>query len=692
MFLNRQDMQGAPPPSPPPGWRRLLRHVPHVLGLGLMVAAIIVVQHEVRDLHWDDIRAALRTIPTSTLALGVGCTVLSYFILSFYDCLAVVQVGRRLPFRRTAFAAFCSYVLSHNLGFAAISGAAVRFRLYGNWGLCTFDIAQIIAFCSATYLLGAGTLVGAVLVLEPDAVPVIGAHLPRLLLSGIGLLMWAGVGAYILLGLRLTHVRVCRHTVVLPRPAMALAQTLVATAEVAATAGIAYIFLPSGVGLGYGVFLAIYIASYTAGLVASVPGGLGVFDGAMMLALGPYLPPSQIISTILIFRLFYYIIPLFLAGLMFAGHELFLRGDAALTRKTVPRAPRRGPRDIRPSHVIRESEADFSVVVATGAVSICGALLIALTILDPASWSNAGGLHHMVGVAGDYLLSLIGVALIGLAIGLSQRVTLAWKVTLGLLIGASALTLLRGASLAVPGILAMVAILIAPFRSSYYRHARILSEPLAFRTFLSLVLLIGCVLVLVCSGPRDEVGGSWWEVMLFTSAHGVAQWTMGLAVVLGLIMIGRLVRPGQIAVLPWNAEGRALYHALDHALDDPAPMAPSGLIPGESGMALLPFLRTDAYLIGLGDPAGAWDDCASAIWWLRDLAVQEGRQPAFWRVGASMLDVYNDLGLTSWPVSDMDMARTDDGDDVFLCCVPQSVAGVRAAMRTLAPPAPADGA
>ncbi|GBQ30793.1 transporter [Gluconacetobacter sacchari DSM 12717] len=662
-----------------PRWRRLLRHLPHLVGLCLMIGAIVVVQHEVRDLHWDDIRAALGTIPAATLVMGIGCTVLSYFILSFYDCLAVVQVGRRLSYRRAAFASFCSYVLSHNLGFAAISGAAVRFRLYGNWGLGPFDIAQIIAFCSATYLLGAGALIGAVLVLEPSAVPVVGARLPHLVLSGIGLLLWAAVGVYILLGLWLTQIRVCRWTVVLPRPGMAFAQMLVAAAEVAATAGIAYIFLPSGIGLGYGVFLAIYIASYTAGLVASVPGGLGVFDGAMMLALGAYLPPSQIVSTILVFRLFYYIIPLFMAGLMFAGHELFLRGDAALARKAAPQAPRRGPREVRPSHVIRESEADFSVVVATGAVSICGALLIALTILDPASWSNAGGLHHLVGVAGDYLLSLIGVVLIGLAVGLSQRVTLAWKLTLGLLVGAAALTMLRGASLAVPGILGLVAVLIAPFRGSYYRHARILSEPLAFRTGLSLLLLIGCVLVLACSGPRDEVGGSWWEVMLFTASHGVGQWTMGLAVVLGAVMIGRLVRPGGVAVRPWDSAGAAEYRALDHAMDDLGPVVPAGMIPGESGLALLPFLRTETFLIGLGDPAGSWDDCASAIWWLRDLAVQEHRQPAFWRVGASMLDVYNDLGLTSWPLTEA------DGEELYLCCLPQSVPHVAAIMESAGP-------
>ncbi|MDT8871078.1 hypothetical protein RAA17_08245 [Komagataeibacter rhaeticus] len=61
-----------------------------------------------------------------------------------------------------------------------------------------------------------------------------------------------------------------------------------------------------------------------------------------------------------------------MAGIMFAAHELFLRGDAALARKAGARSPLRGPRTGRASQVIRESEADFSVAVATGAVSLCG--------------------------------------------------------------------------------------------------------------------------------------------------------------------------------------------------------------------------------------------------------------------------------------------------------------------------------
>ncbi|GAB6968019.1 hypothetical protein JCM25156A_20560 [Komagataeibacter kakiaceti JCM 25156] len=661
----------------------MLRHLPHILGLLLLVAAIVVVQREVRHLHWHDISQALAAIPAATLWAGAGFTLLSYLVLSFYDWLAVRQVGCPLSFRRTAFAAFCSYVLSHNLGFSAISGAAVRFRLYGNWGLRPFQVAQIIAFCSATYLLGAAVLIGSVLVLEPGTVPFIGQKLPIVLMRLVGVVMWGGVIAYVVMGRYVNEITVWRWRITVPSSAMAVMQTTVAALEVAVTAAIAYTFLPPAQGLDYGTFLAIYIASYTAGLVASVPGGLGVFDGTMMLALSAYLPATRIVTAILVFRLFYYIVPLFVAGIMFASHELFLRGDAALSRKVGARRPLRGPRTDRPSQVIRESEADFSVAVATGAVSLCGALLLALTLLDPEGWLNAGRLQPVFVMMGDYLLSLIGVVLIGLGIGLSQRVTLAWKATIALLSVACGLTLLRGSPLVVPGLLMLVCILVAPFRGSYYRHARILSEPLSFQTIVSIVLLIGSIVILMLAGPHDSVGGSWWEIMLFASRPGITQWTLGLAVMLGLTMIVRLVRPGRIHVLPWDATTQAQYCALDHALEGvgQGTPEPSGLIQGARREALLPFVRIGPYLVGLGDPAGAADDCTSAIWWLRDLAVQEGRRPVFWRVGTSLLPVYNELGLTSWPLT----AEEDAASPYFLCAAAKDLARVRPLMRNAFP-------
>ena len=469
---------------------------------------------------------------------------------------------------------------------------------------------------------------------------------------------------------------------------MAVAQVAVAALEVAATAAIAYALLPHGIRLGFPAFLAIYIAAYSAGLAAGVPGGLGVFDGALVLGLSPFLPAAQAIGVIVVFRLFYYIVPLFLAGLLFAGHELVLRGDVLL-------AHRRGldrPVRVRPSVVIRESEADFAVTVAVGAVMLCGAMLLAIGLIDdtpdlrfalpPAvgpfggegAGGGGGGLARFLLAAGDYIPSLLGATLMGLAIGLSRRVTLAWGATLGLLCLAAALTALRGPSLAVPGVLILSALVIAPFRSSYYRHARLLSEPLAPSTVVPLLLLLGCVLFLAHLEPElgrlDDTG---WPALVL-AATGLTDRTrasVALSVLVGLLAIARLILPGRICPLPWSEATRARCRALGRILpeengpgnglgDSPVPGDPDGVMLGETGRAMLPFRRIGRLLAGLGDPAGPVSDQVSTIWRLRDLAVQEGREPIFWRVGPTLLDVYADLGLEAWPLEGTPRS--------YLCC------------------------
>ncbi len=678
-----------------PAWQRLLRRLPPLLGLLLLGAAVYVVQKEFRHLSLLAVRDDMLRIPRRSLLAAAGFTLLSYTVVSFYDRLATIHVGRRMSFGRTAFAAFCAYVLSHNLGFATISGAAVRFRLYGNWGLRPLEITRIIAFCSVTYVLGAGALVGGVLLLEPRALSMLSARVPHWALTAVGLAAWSLVAAYLVLSARLPALRLrlgpWQASLPLPGLRMATGQVLVAALDVSTTAAIAYALLP-GVGLGYPAFLAIYIASYSAGLLSTVPGGLGVFDAAMILGLSPFLPSAAAVGVILVFRLFYYIVPLFIAGLLFAGHELLLRGDTLLARR---QGPARASR-LRPSGVIRDSEADFAVTVAVGAVMLCGAMLLGLGLVEPASdlafalpppgilFGVDNGFALIVEAAGDYVPSLLGAALVGLAIGLSQRVTLAWGATLALLCAAAALTALRGLPLPVPGVLILVALLVAPFRSSYYRHARLLSEPLSPNTMVPLLLLLACLVTLGRTGPdvTAMADNGWLELVLGRGMTARTRLSVGLSVLVGLLAIARLILPGRVAPLPWTGETETAYLALTPSgaeLPPASPGRPDGLMTGETGRALLPFRRLNRLLIGLGDPAGHRSDQVSAIWRLRDLAVQEGREPIFWRVGSALLDVYADLGLEAWPL--------DERASAFLCCPAQRVEALLALLTGSRSPA-----
>src|SRR5579872_5507834 len=179
--------------------RTCLRQLPALLGVALLIGAIYVVQKEFRHLRLHDIGIALKDIPARALAIGFLWTILSYGVLTIYDRLGTIYAGHKVSYGRVAFASFCAYALSHNLGFAAVSGAAVRYRLYAHWGLTPLQIGKTVAFCSLTFGLGGMVLGGAILFGEPRAVPFFGQHLPRGVLYGVGGLLWAIVIAYVTL-------------------------------------------------------------------------------------------------------------------------------------------------------------------------------------------------------------------------------------------------------------------------------------------------------------------------------------------------------------------------------------------------------------------------------------------------------------------------------------------------------------
>ena len=119
--------------------------------------------------------------------------------------------------------------------------------------------------------------------------------------------------------------------------------------------------------------MGIYVAAYLAGLAANSPGGIGVFDTVILLGLSPYLEPPVIVGGIVVFRLYYYIVPLFLAGALFAGNEMLLRGRGMMAGT----ATLAGVQTIA-----RWSQPDFAVATVVGAVALCGAMLLGMGAVD----------------------------------------------------------------------------------------------------------------------------------------------------------------------------------------------------------------------------------------------------------------------------------------------------------------------
>ncbi|WP_163454653.1 YbhN family protein, partial [Escherichia coli] len=80
--------------------------------------------------RWRDVRHAFRAISLWQVAGALALAIASYVMLTLYDVLALRIIGRPLPYRTAALASFTSYTLSHNLGFALLTGGSARYRVY----------------------------------------------------------------------------------------------------------------------------------------------------------------------------------------------------------------------------------------------------------------------------------------------------------------------------------------------------------------------------------------------------------------------------------------------------------------------------------------------------------------------------------------------------------------------------------
>ncbi|WP_213785635.1 lysylphosphatidylglycerol synthase domain-containing protein, partial [Klebsiella aerogenes] len=69
-----------------------------------------------------------------------------------------------------------------------------------------------------------------------------------------------------------------------------------------------YVLLPQETTLGFTTFLAIYVLAAMLGIASNAPGGIGVFEATVLLALSS-LPRNEVLTSLLLFRGCYYVVP-----------------------------------------------------------------------------------------------------------------------------------------------------------------------------------------------------------------------------------------------------------------------------------------------------------------------------------------------------------------------------------------------
>jgi uncharacterized membrane protein YbhN (UPF0104 family) len=302
------------------GWKRV--------GIAASVLIIILaVSTLVRMLKGVDtgvVLIALTEKSPGRIALAALCVICAFFTLTFYDLFALRTIGKRhVPYRIAALSSFTSYTIGHNIGATVFTGGAIRFRIYSDWGLNAIDVAKICFISGLTFWLGNMFVLGIGMAWHPASAGAIDL-LPASINRVIALCCIAGIVIYLAwLANGRRELGQNGWLVVLPSAPLTLLQILIGVVDLGFCATAMYILLPTVPHVDFVSMAVVFILATLIGFASHAPGSLGVFDAAMLVAL-PEFGKEQMLASLLVFRILYFVIPFTISISIMGWRELWL--------------------------------------------------------------------------------------------------------------------------------------------------------------------------------------------------------------------------------------------------------------------------------------------------------------------------------------------------------------------------------
>lgn len=287
-------------------------------------ASLVVLWYIVREMDPAEIADTFSKTSWRQIGLAFGFTALSYLLLTGYDALALKRLGLSIPYRTTALGSFTSYSVSFTLGFPLVTGGTVRYWIYSAKGVRASEVASLTIIAGLTFWLGLGAILCACLFYATDSVAMLARTSP-VVVQSVGAAVTLGTLFYLIwVATDERTLRVSGWNLHLPGLGITLAQMTLGACEVCAAAAVLFVLLPGGHNLDYPAFLAAYIFACLIGIASHAPGGAGVFEATMLLALSR-LPYEQVVGALVLFRIIYYLLPFILALVLLALSEMIKR-------------------------------------------------------------------------------------------------------------------------------------------------------------------------------------------------------------------------------------------------------------------------------------------------------------------------------------------------------------------------------
>jgi phosphatidylglycerol lysyltransferase len=599
--------------------------------------ALEVLRIELRAVSWRELTRDVLGMPAPQLALAVLLTALNYAVLTGYDFVAFASLGKSLPASRIAMTSLLAYGIANTVGLSALSGASVRYRFYARWGVTAAELSRIVFSYSVTFWLGLLALGGLSLAISPlPAALMLPVHA---IIAPFGwVLMLAPVGYVVATIVRRTPVRLRQFELPLPPPRLAMTQLALSAADWTLAGAVLYVLLPPS-DLSFLEFLGAFLAAILLGMASLVPGGIGVFEGIMVLLLKPYLSSAQLLPALVVFRAIYYLLPFLLGVIGLVADELHQHRAGAVRAAT-----------------IAGRAAEHATPIVLAILTFASGLVLLLSNATPASPGRLAQLERWLPLgmieASHFLASVAGAALLLVSQGLARRINGAFYLALAMIAVGIATSLLKGFDYEQAALLTVVIVVLWSVQHAFDRPAAFFETRFSPGWIAAVAAAMSAAIWLGLFAFKHVTYSQelWWQFALHGEASRFLRASVGAVVVLLLFSIARL-----IGYAP---------HATPAPSDADLASAAQVIAAQPSTSPNLVYLRDKAVLfdqdrtgfvmygvqgrtwVALGDPVGAPSLFSTLVRTFIERCDDFGGVPAFYEVSKNYLHHYADFGLT----------------------------------------------
>ena len=603
------------------------------LGIIIFVVAIMLLSNEMKNYSYQQILDTLKAIPSFKIILALILALTYYLILGGYDVVAFKFINVPLKFKNVVFTCFISNALGNNTGYSMLFGGSIRYRLYSLYNVSMLNVTKVLFFSSATIWFGLLIIGGIVFTFFPvnftDTKFFFSSSLP------LGILFLTIVTLYTLLSLfKSKPIKLFnKWTITFPNIKITLWQMLLATADWVIASCTLFVLLPQG-EISYITLLQIFLVAQMLGILSQVPGGMGVFETAIVMMLPEATQSSYVMGALLAYRAIFYFFPLGIALLLLASHEFFRakKRFKVLTRFYGGRMASLIPQALSVSIFI-----GGAIILFSGVTDVSSSIIhrldnyISPVILD--------SLH--------FAISVIGIMLLFISRGLVLRIKRAYTLAVVLLSLLFPLALINGYGYEKIVFLLVLLSLVIPAKKYFYRNLSLIAVKMNMLWFslISAVFIASTWLCFFVYRPDLYSWNKFINILFSASDAGRSlRICIGMVITIGIIIIAEMwkrYRYKQSHIDLDNVKkisDSSKYVYSNYAFEN------RNLFDMNAGSFMM-YSQINNNAIVFGDPVGDNKSSKELIWDFKEMTDSKNINPTFVYLGYKNLKIYDDIGL-----------------------------------------------